>query len=107
MMNRINDALQDFLKTRPEVDVLLEKTKETFGTWQELQGNVDPSRVSEIIQSLLPGQSFALYVRQQNSGLLLTVLEDYSDGKQQEAVDDRGLFPPKPGMWWGLGGIFR
>lgn len=59
----------------------IKKTLTVFETWVDVQGNgnSEPSRISNAIKTMQPGQMYALYVRAQNCGLLISIPEGRSD----------------------------
>src|SRR5271156_4818232 len=56
----------------------LKKLKNTFRQWESLQNqeNMDAKDINNAIIELGPGDDFALYIRDQNAGLLISILDN-------------------------------
>jgi hypothetical protein len=76
LLLKFTDTLTHFLSNYPHLPKeILTTTVLTFNTWAAVQAqeDPDPKLISQCLQELDYGQSFALYIRAQNAGLLISV----------------------------------
>jgi len=93
--------LSEFCECLNSFDIdKIDLTKGTFGVWNDVQENFDPQMVAERIKSMCPGESFAAYIRRQNCGLLITVLDPLGGEGTDGALIENGGGDCKPQNQW-------
>lgn len=77
LLSLLLQTIRESLEFIPQI----KKTLSIFETWNEIQANGErgPSSISNAIQTMQHGQLFALYVRAQNCGLLISIPEGRPD----------------------------